>query len=198
MVNNLFPVKVYTASYGSNIEPLMSAVDPLLKEFDAISKNNQGSMRGNGICSYNAKRDLHKLTEFLDLVKFIEHHSQLYWQQLGYDLVYVPRVAEMWFNVYNKDSFIDIHNHAPIPLTASFYLQKENNIANISFENPIITLLKHQPYQINRDTYHTLFEEQINSKTGDLVIFPGWLNHKTINNNSDTARIMIGANICIE
>jgi uncharacterized protein (TIGR02466 family) len=198
MIENLFPIKIYTVQYPNDMSEMLIAVDPLIKKFNTIIKNNQGSMRGSGICSYNFKRDLHILTEFADLVKFIETHALVYWRDLGYDLIYTPRVTEMWFNMYNKDSFIDTHNHAPIPLTASFYLQKEDNVANIAFENPLSTMLKYQPFQINRDTYHTIFEEQINSKTGDLVIFPGWLNHKTISNSIDIPRLMIGANLCIE
>ena len=32
------------------------------------------------------------------------------------------------------------------------------------------------------------------ARTGDLVIFPGWLNHETSVNESDDDRIIIGAN----
>ena len=35
-------------------------------------------------------------------------------------------------------------------------------------------------------------------KTGDLIIFPGHLNHYSLPNNSDEPRIMIGSNFFIE
>ena len=34
--------------------------------------------------------------------------------------------------------------------------------------------------------------------TGDLIIFPGHLNHYSLPNNSDEPRIMIGSNFFIE
>ena len=34
-------------------------------------------------------------------------------------------------------------------------------------------------------------------KTGDLVMFPGWINHKSLPNESDEDRIIIGTNYFI-
>jgi ectoine hydroxylase-related dioxygenase (phytanoyl-CoA dioxygenase family) len=65
------------------------------------------------------------------------------------------------------------------------------------FENPLEALLKHQPIKAlqDRNTYHTLFDHEVKVEAGDLVIFPGWLRHKTQVNSSNSDRIMIGANI---
>lgn len=197
MINTLFPIKVYKARFPGELTPLLTTLEQFI-EFDKTLLNNQGSMRGNGICSYVDRRDLHLLPEFKTVVDFITDQAIIYWQELNYDTVYTPKIEEMWYNVYKKDSFIDLHNHAPRVLTGSFYLSKKSNISNIVFENPLSTLLKHQPYKIDKNTYHTLFEEEFNAESGDLVLFPGWLNHRTNNNVLDEDRIMIGTNLCFE
>ena len=197
MIKDLFPTKIYKVSYDKELSIIAVNLQKIIN-FDITIKNNQGSMRGNGICSYVERRDLHTLDEFKGLVNFINKHVQRYWQEINYDPCYKPYVEEMWYNVYKKDAFIDIHNHAPRVMTASFYVTKESGNSNIIFENPMSLLLKHQPYYINKDLYHTEFEQEVDAQSGDLIIFPGWLNHKSVKNNSDADRIMIGAHICID
>lgn len=196
MVETLFPVKIYKTTYQDSLTDLMAELQPFIDEFYGLAvQNNQGSMRGEGVCSYVAKRDLHKLDQFKPVVDFIEKHCAIYYKELGYSDAYKVRIEDMWFNVYKQDSFIDIHNHAPTLMTASFYLQKETGIANIMFENPLATMMKYLPYHIDRNNYHTLFEQEVDSESGDLVIFPGWLNHRTMPNTGTTDRIMIGVNV---
>lgn len=196
MIHNLFEIKIYKVRYPDNLDILRTALASEI-DIDNVKKNNQGSMRGDGICSYVDKRDLHMSEQFQPLKKFIEDHAKVYWHEIGYNNYYTPKVIEMWANVYKKDSFIDIHNHAPRAMTSSFYLNKKPGIGNLVFENPLSTLLKHQPYYIDKQNYHTLFEQQIDAESGDLIIFPGWLNHKTLPNATED-RIMIGTNICAE
>jgi uncharacterized protein (TIGR02466 family) len=196
MIIDLFPVKIYKVKYEHDLTGLLESLSTYI-DFENIKNNNQGSMRGEGVCSYVDRRDLHELPQFQKLKSFIENHAKIYWQQLGYNEYYNPKVIEMWCNIYRNESFIDLHNHAPRTLTSSFYLRKESKIGNIVFEHPLSTLLKHQPYYIDKNNYHKLFEEEIDAEGGDLIIFPGWLNHKTLP-NGDEDRIMIGTNICSE
>jgi uncharacterized protein (TIGR02466 family) len=192
---NIFPIQIYKTSYG-DVSDLCNTLLPLLEPvFEKTVKNNQASMRDNGLCSYNAERNLHQLPEFKIVVDFITEHMNHFWHELGYSGS--PFLYEHWANRYPPGAFIDIHNHAPIPLTASFYLKKEPDAGDLVFENPLETTLKHQPYAKlhNRDQYHALFDYNVEIAEGDLVIFPGWLNHRTQCNRSDSDRIILGANI---
>ncbi len=195
MIVDIFPLKIYK-THIQDVENLLPSLQPLLEEsYEKTTCNNQGSMRNNGLCSYNVSRELHKDPAFAPIVDIINHHVSIFWKELGYG--HTPYIFEMWSNKYVPGSFIDSHNHSPIPLTVSLYLKKEENSGNIVFEHPLETLLKHQPYKSlqDRDAYHTLFDHELEVTTGDLVIFPGYLRHKTQSNNSQTERIMIGANI---
>jgi len=198
MIENIFPIKIYKTSYG-DVTDLYNTLSPILETtFQRTIENNQGSMRNNGLCSYNAERNLHKLPELKTIVDFVSEHVAKFWKELGYEGV--PYIHEQWANRYVNGSFIDIHNHAPIPLTASFYLKKEPAAGNLIFENPLEALLKHQPYAKikERDYYHTLFDHGVEVSEGDLIIFPGWLRHRTEPNLSGSARIIVGSNIMYE
>lgn len=192
---NLFPISVYKATYQGDVSLILQTVQEKISFWlDETRKNNQGSMRQNGLCSYNVKRDMHTWPELKPIVEFIEHHAQIYWKAIGYKSSMRPGVYEMWANKYPQGSFIDYHNHSPIHMTATFVLQAESG--NIVFENPLETLLKHQPYEVTAENFYTLFESGVESMPGDLIIFPGYLNHKTTVNESTIDRIILGANVC--
>jgi uncharacterized protein (TIGR02466 family) len=196
-VVDLFPVKIYKVKYTDDLTALKNSLLPKLQEVhNKTTEFNQGSMRGNGLCSYNVMRDLHNWPELQPLVKFVNDHAWLYWQALGYDLTQRPGVYEMWSNVYKQDSFIEAHTHAPIHMTSSFYLQMPENGGNITFEHPNATLMKHQPFELNGIRYGATFEQEVKVETGDLIFFPGWLVHKTKPNMSADDKIIIGSNIC--
>jgi uncharacterized protein (TIGR02466 family) len=198
MIQDIFPTKIYKAKYQGDLHGLQDKVLPLLADvFSLTETDNQGSMRGDGLCSYNVKRDLFSWNELAEIKTFIQESANAYWSELGYRKDRHPYIVEMWANCYRGDSFIDAHNHAPAPLTASFYLKKPANSGNLVFEDPNATLLKHQPYDaiLKRESYHLLFEQELDVEEGDLVIFPGYLVHKTRPNMSQDERIIIGANI---
>jgi len=193
----IFPISVYKTSYGGNILSVINSIQNKLDEWlEKTKSNNQESMRNTGLCSYNIKRDMHTWPELKEIVEFIEYHSRIYWKEIGYKDSMKPGIYEMWVNRYPPGSFIDYHNHSPIHMTSTFILKAEKTSGNIIFENPLQTLLKHQPYEVNAENFYHLFEYEVESSAGDLIIFPGYLNHKTSSNNSNTERIILGANIC--
>lgn len=191
---NLFSTPIYKVQYPGNTAKILDSINDIILNLDNI--NNQSNMRGNGYCSYNTKKDLHTLPQLQELVTWINEQATIYWQEIGYDKNKQPGVYEMWTNVYKQDSYIELHNHSPIHMTASFYLQLPNNGGNLIFENPLSTLLKHQPYDLDSIRYTNIFEHETVVNTGDLVIFPGYLSHKTIPNSSNKDRIILGANVC--
>jgi uncharacterized protein (TIGR02466 family) len=192
----IFPTLIHVTQYPGDLKALQDTLLPKINLlFDTTKINNQTSMRGEGICSYNIKRDLHLDPTFKILVEFVNEHAQLYWKELGYNQAMRPEVYEMWTNIYKQDSFIEMHNHSPIHMTASFYLQHPESGGNIVFEHPNATLLKHQPYAFDQIRY-TAFEQEVSVSTGTLVIFPGYMNHRTQPNMSADHRIIIGSNIC--
>lgn len=197
MIENIFPIKIYKTKFTGNLEELQSILIPKLDSvFEKTKSNNQGSMRG-GLCSYNAVRDLQNWSELKHYIDFLQEHLLIYWKELGYRKE--PKIAEMWANKYTPGSFIDTHNHSPVAVTVSFYLQKPTNSGNICFVNPIDTLLKHQPFREleNKNSYHKMFNYEVDVTEGDVVMFPGWLQHETVPNDSELDRIIIGTNVNI-
>ncbi len=197
MIELIHPIKVYKTKYTGDLDTIINSIMPKLDSvFEQTKLNNQDSMRYDGLCSYNVVRDMHRWPELTPYVDFLNHHLQLYWKELNYDTSRPPSIFEMWANVYKQGSFIDAHNHSPITITVSFYLKKPAQGGNIVFEHPLETLLKHQPIDYkNIDNYGSWFDHTVEVEEGDVVMFPGWLRHKTTPNLDQSDRIIIGANI---
>ena len=197
MIESICPIKIYKTKYSGDLDSLKSILIPKLNPvFEKTKLNNQDSMRNNGLCSYNTVRDLHTWNELSQYTTFLNQHLLTYWNELNYDMKRQPTIFEMWANVYNEGDFIDFHNHSPIAITVSFYLKKPKNSGDIVFENPLETLLKHQPIDYsNIDNYGSWFSHKVNVEEGDVVMFPGYLKHKTTPNQSNDTRIIIGANV---
>lgn len=200
MLYKLFPTLVHKSVYTGNLAALQSSVIPYLDEvFEDAKNNNQVSMRNGGICSVNTCNKLQEKIDIEDLIDFVSDSVKQYWKELNYIDASV-KVHHSWANIYPPGSYIDNHNHSPAPLTASFYLKKPEDSGNIVFENPISTLLRYQPYKglSDSENYASAFDTVVEVNEGELVIFPGWLMHKTEINNAQDNRIIIGFDIAYE
>lgn len=197
MIELIHPIKIYRTQYTGDLELLKNSIIPKLDAvFEKTRLNNQDSMRNDGLCSYNAVRDLHYWPELEHYIAFLKTHLDIYWKELNYDPSKPPNIVGMWANKYGPGSFIDLHNHSPITITASFYLSKPTNSGNIVFEHPSETILRHQPVAINDiASYGSWFQTEVAVNEGDLVLFPGYLKHKTTPNLDSSDRIIIGANV---
>jgi uncharacterized protein (TIGR02466 family) len=190
MITNIFPTKIYKVKFTENLSTFKEKVMPILEEaFKKTLKDNQKSMRG-GLCSFNTVRDLHKLPEFQSYVDFVNQHLPIYWKELGYGGR--PHITQMWANIYPPGSFIESHNHSPTNATINFYLQKSSRSGNIVFEHPTETLLRHQPFT---EESYKMFNYEVDAEEGDIVMFPGYLQHKSLPNRDVVDRIIIGTNV---
>lgn len=196
MLYNLFPIKIYKKKFTGDLGKLQNYLIPKLdKIFKESALHNQASMRDGGICSFNVHDNIHKQFDIGEIVDFVESSAKEYWKEL--DLVDTQiKIIHSWANTYPPGSYIDNHNHIPAVLVSSFFLKKPHLSGNIVFENPISTILRYQPYnKLNdKDGYVNVFSSVLEIDEGDLVIWPGYLIHKTEKNISSSDRIILGFN----
>lgn len=190
----LFPTLVYRNFYQDYEEietKLFPRLDPLFEE--TKSKNNVFMKQGT-LCSYHTYPDLH--TRFIEetkpIIDFVEQCAKEYWGQCGYFQSLTPFVYQMWANKTPKDGYIDSHLHGNMPFTAVLYVRAEENQGNLFLENPLDTLLMTQP--IGPNVPYPMGEE-ITVRSGDLVMFPGYLKHSVRPNRSDKERLILAFNI---
>jgi uncharacterized protein (TIGR02466 family) len=197
MIHNLFATKIYKKKFTGDLTKFQEHIIPQLdKIFEESAHHNQASMRDGGICSFNVYDTIHKQLDMKEITDFVDSSAAEYWKELGLIKSKVM-VNHAWANIYPPGSYIENHNHIPATVVASFYLKKPINSGNMVFENPMSAILRYQPYNglHDKDDYVNAFDTTIEVDEGDLVMFPGYLMHKTEKNMSTENRVILGFNI---
>ena len=198
MIQNIFAIPIYKVRYPGPLDQIEANIRKIFADNQAdIAENNINLMREGSVSSARVAEHLHKNKEFQEVTDFYHHHAEIFWNALNYDNRRPPRLRIMWANIYTPGSYIDSHDHCPMPLTGAFYVKKPVNSSNIIFEHPLELILKHQPIAGIRDRqqYFNFVEQEIEVEQGDLVLFPSYLRHKTRPSNDAEDRIIIGGSL---
>jgi uncharacterized protein (TIGR02466 family) len=176
---DLFPTKVLIEKSNLDMSQVQADLNSIWKSsIETVQDNNYGFMKGDAVCSYLVHRELHNLPEFAEVAERFTMLATQYCKLMSYSIK--PRIHEMWSNLYKAGSFIEMHNHAPRFLTATLYVKKPKDASNIFLKNPNEVLLKFQPLTITKlYEYPDSFEQEMVVEEGDMIAFPGYINHRT-------------------
>lgn len=103
-------------------------------------------------------------------------------------------LTNSWATTNSKGDKHHIHHHPNTLLSAVYYPHVESG--NLKFYSEKNGLFPNFDFSFNYSEYNEFNSKSwtIAVKSGDLVIFPGWLKHETTPNEHDSLRVMIGAN----
>ena len=137
--------------------------------------------------------DIHceQLTEVIDAVgKAFSEIFSLYSFEEG-----EIKIANSWININPKNSYNLQHNHVGSLFSAVYYVQAEEDMGDIVFVNPCPTIGHHLSFfdfkkksPINSETW------TLKPETGQLIVFPSWMEHYVLPNMTDKDRISIAIN----
>jgi uncharacterized protein (TIGR02466 family) len=199
---NLFATSIFHTkipSYGIfNQEFTKYIYDLKSKHPENISKSNE-----KGWHSPNLNLNDKPVTKF---VKIIDPIIEKITEELMWDLdQYFIGYQSIWSIINDKYSYNLIHNHGDTLLSLAYYVKipKDNKGGEIYFKDPRITSQQRKPPLIENtikskekgNKTHGFSNGEIQPKEGDLLIFPGWLDHGVRQSMSDEDRIVISANI---
>lgn len=192
MILNLFslPVtKVNLLESGLDLDKLKEVLYPLFK----VSKQNNVDLeKQGGVSTYLTENKLHLKSEFQHLSFLVLQQAKLYWKVLDISDSLEPEIDQCWSNLHTPGAFTTSHSHSLMPIVGSFYLEAPHNSGDIVFTNPMEYGLTHIPFN---GSIENKIETSVHVKTGDLCLFPGWVRHKTQENNSNLDRIVITFNL---
>ena len=104
------------------------------------------------------------------------------------------RPIDSWINEHPKGAWTDEHTHKGAAFTIVYYLKVPENSG---------TLLVRDPLEYHWGSSHGLQKRGSDNdiwcsvgpvKTGDILLFPGWLYHKTERNSCDESRFVMSTN----
>ena len=124
-----------------------------------------------------------------DYNKWLESRVFYVWHYLNYDGA-MPRIINSWLNVHKRTGKTEEHYHNHAPLVVSSYLNLPKDSGFIEFRDP----LEYHKYGLPYEAQEYLWNP-IEIKTNDVLIFPGWIKHRTQESNSDEDRVVLTYNI---
>ena len=107
------------------------------------------------------------------------------------------KISNMWAIINTKGSLNQKHHHSNSDLSAAYYVKAPKDCGDFMVSNPNaisrnIFPKRETPTELNRLIAKHKVEE------GDLLIFPAYLPHQVLPNESDEDRIVISFNLWIQ
>lgn len=166
------------SSYTGHDHPIMNGSIAML--FDRLASNN-----------FDPEIDDPVVKELHD---FIYEHGKKYWEILNFSKKLNPYVLQLWVNSVPKGGFVASHNHNPTPISGVFYVNATPEMGNLFLENPLDLVLGKSIYNTESRTPKR-FNHEVESRSGKLILFPGWIKHFTKANPTDHLRMSMAVNI---
>ena len=187
-IYNLFPHGTYI--FKLHFEFDWNLLAPICHELIGTTPYGP-SLVTNGHTSHQNKKQPHKIVEFkpyFDWLKLMA--TDIFRNGMGYSQKYHDYlISNSWVNVHEKGGITHTHNHTNTFMVAAAYLQMPQNGGFFMAKDP----LEYVKGGFYHDDPEWMWKE-IPCVTGDVLIFPGWLQHKTQVNQSDEKRWVLTTN----
>lgn len=117
------------------------------------------------------------------------HGGRLTEKTSGYNI----HIKSSWLNIQTNKNH-DWHCHPGYEIAGVYYHEVDPDKGGIQFQNPNIMMQSCWFPEGNR----TPQSIELIPQKGDIILFPAWLMHNTVENNTDSPRISIAFNVDLE
>jgi uncharacterized protein (TIGR02466 family) len=184
-----FPSLVYKTKFNGEL----SAITKLALD-ECLAIGNDHTDQQGGISTYNVLKDAILRPECAELNNFIIGQHKKVWD--NWCLQDRPRyVSASWFNLLPPKAWVEEHDHSGMHMVVVVYLKNPVNGSNIQFKDPMNQIWAAYPRD-DKQLYHDW--KTVEVTTGDILFFPGFLQHRTEVNNSGEDRLVLTINLCID
>jgi len=118
------------------------------------------------------------------IIDALEHYTD----QVGLAPV---RILNSWFNIQNKGSELSPHTHPLSAISGALYINAEENSSGLSFDNPVANIIDLCWWNQKSKSKYTIEKEIFDVAAGDLFLFPGYIKHGGVLNNSSNRMCIV-------
>jgi len=203
---NPWPV-IFRTKYDFDFENKLKGkvIDSLKASDQFIKSMNVPTLEKNGgvtsvVLSQDPKySNPHEWPEFAEFKEFVMRSTFEVLRKWNCDPSVQKAILKSWINVHPQGAYTDEHMHHGVLMAVAAYLHVPKNGGNLLVKNPLT------PYKFSEPTHRDYFSDHISEsglewtpikvETGDVLFFPGWLQHKTEKNMSKEFRFVMSWNI---
>ena len=147
-----------------------------------------------GVTSFNSTQDLAEKPEWDNVTRFIHEFSGMMIASVSNGSVQ-HGLINMWTTIYPTGCFVPEHNHSNSLLSGVFYAKAPENCGDIVFSDPAWVAKTMCMHKSMPDFPGVSTKQSEKPEDGLMILFPSWLPHKTLPNNSNEDRIIVSFNI---
>lgn len=149
-----------------------------------VSLQNIGYSKNDLVNGIRGDTDPSKLPELKTLYDEFQRFVNMYSDEIGIQRTYI---YESWMNILTIHGSVDVHRHYASVISAAFYPYVEKGSSPITFVSSIegFRMLDVQHTVQNAPGTYTSNTQSVEANTGQLVLFPGWLQHYVPPNKSN-------------
>ena len=184
---NVWPNMIHKCHYDGDLSAAIAKAIKICKEEPDFPLELGG---GKSSVRYHEKP--HEWPELDEFTTWVSLRLEECWADWGMRMV--PRYPiNSWVNWHPKGAWTEEHDHGAIHQVMVLYLKKPKNSGNIQFRNPMQYHWASYPKNFNLSSIWQTVEVE----EGDVLMFPGWISHRTEPNTSDDDRVVMTLNLSI-
>jgi len=166
------------------------------EEWDRGTKSSdKNDFLTKGITSFNSVQDLHTNPEWDNVTRFIYDFAGTMIKSVS-DGSFQFHIINMWTTIYPTGCFVPEHVHSNSLLSGVFYAKAPEDCGDIVLHDPSWVTKTMCLVHSNPTVFPGVYtKHQEKAEAGKMLLFPSWLPHKTLPNNSTEDRIIISFNI---
>jgi len=186
-VENLFPIPIYSDIVKNEEYKLVqSEIATAISSLDIDSLKNPWDDTVKSSFDYNAPRNFVEQTPIFK--EAIRNHMIQYFAEVNPKLPVIDfKITDSWINFSDRGGYQNYHSHTFSDISGCYYYQSTVEDGDIKFKSPSSAHIS-SSILLNKYVAHKPLQ-------GKLLLFPSFLEHAVMMNNTDNTRISISFNI---
>jgi uncharacterized protein (TIGR02466 family) len=184
---NLFESVIWKGHYDGDLSGLK---DHALRLLSTSKKLNDGLERDGGKSSSSDPNAPHSWTECRPFVEWLVEPTSTVWDNWQLNKQQPRQIGSSWVNIHPKGAWTAEHQHGSSAMVVVLYINQPQGGGNLEILDPLLYNWSSVPGRLKGVVWR-----EIPVQTGDVVIFPGWVMHRTQKNTSDEDRVVASFNI---
>jgi hypothetical protein len=185
VIQGIFPIPLYVSSL-KNADSINKEIDLIINKVPRLNKLGWGNPHHLSTEDF-AGDDISKFDLKL-LHNAIDDNLKKYCEGIKYSYRKYARTS--WFSFFEKGEYGQQHNHGFFDISGCYYYKSNTKDGDIYFESPA-------PAVKTSSVFNPCSGSRMNQQPipGKLLLFPAFLEHGIMKNNTDNLRVSIAFNI---
>jgi len=182
-----FPKLIWKFHYNFDFSTIDDEVRKLQSQTPSNSKLEAGAAFSTASAPFDPPHTWH---EFKDFREWLYGPLDKVWQEHKFNPKVPSTILNSWINTHGQGGVTLEHNHNRCALVVAWYLKLPKDSGFIEFRDPLEYHKSNLPFHPEEELW-----KEVPCKTGDLLIFPNWLKHRTQPNFTTEERVVFTLNV---